>query len=214
MPIPGIFSGHRINRIWGKSASDQYVVGTEGLLAHYNGSSWQKLESCMEVDIQDIWGAQNPQSGEWEILAVASFSIGVPQAKQLLRIEGTIVSTVQDSGLPLALETIWFVPGKEYFVGGEKIYYTNDITKAWELDTRQPVFYMYSIRGLDVNDIIMAGGYGYVSHYNGSTSKLYTGAELPGFFGNYYSVAVHPNVVVAVGGYEGRKGVVAIGRRQ
>lgn len=202
-----------VNKIWGTGADDIYVVGTLGKIAHYDGSNWQELNSGTTVDIQDIWGAKNPQSGEWEILAVASFSIGVPQAIQLLRIDGTTVSTVQDSGLPLALETIWFVPGDEYFVGGEKIYHTSDITKAWELDTRQPVFYMYSIRGLDANDIIMAGGHGYLSHFNGSTSKLYSGAELPEFFGNYYSVAVHPNVVAAVGSYGGTKGVVAMGRR-
>jgi hypothetical protein len=155
----------------------------------------------------------NPRSGEYEILAVASYSIQVPQAKQLLCIDGMTVSTVQDSGLPLALETIWFTPGKEYFIGGEDIYHTNNISKAWNLDTRQPEFYMYSIRGLDVNDIMMAGGHGYIFHYNGSTSNLYTGTELPEFYGNYYSVAVHPKVVVAVGGYEGRKGVVAVGKR-
>jgi hypothetical protein len=206
-----------INKMWGSSPNNVFIVGNEGSIAHYNGSSWQKIESGTTVDIQDIWGAMNPQSGEWEIMAVASFGIGVPQAKQLLRIDGTTVSTVQDSGLPLALETIWFVPGEEYFVGGggggAGIYHTNDITQGWKADTRQAVFYMFSIRGLGLNDMLMAGGHGYLSHYNGSTSRLYTGAELQGFFGNYYSVAAHPKFVVAVGGYEGRKGVVAVGKR-
>jgi hypothetical protein len=121
-----------IKKIFATDPSNVYAVGGVGTIVHYDGSSWQKLQSGTTVDIQDIWGAMNPQSGEWEIMAVASFGIGVPQAKQLLRIDGTTVSTVQDSGLPLALETIWFVPGEEYFVGGggggAGIYHTNDIT--------------------------------------------------------------------------------------
>jgi hypothetical protein len=161
-----------IQKIWGISSEDLYAVGYNGTIIYYNGSGWQELESGTDVDIQDIWGALNPQTSEYEILSVASFSIGVPQAKQLLRIDGTTVSTLQDSVLPLALETVWFAEGKEYFIGGEGIYHTNDITRVWELDTRQPVFYVYSIRGIDTNDFIMVGGHGYISHYNGSTSKL------------------------------------------
>jgi hypothetical protein len=44
MPIPGIFIGHTISKMWGTSGNDLYVVGSEGLIAHSTGAvgrSWR-----------------------------------------------------------------------------------------------------------------------------------------------------------------------------
>ena len=48
-----------INKMWGSSSSDLYVVGNGGNIAHYNGSSWTKIASGTTLDIQDIWGSTN-----------------------------------------------------------------------------------------------------------------------------------------------------------
>ena len=77
LPIPSILFGHSINKTWGTSSNDFYVVGSEGLIVHYDGSRWQKLESPAgaggtELPIQDIWGVVDPKSGEKLILCAVS----------------------------------------------------------------------------------------------------------------------------------------------
>ena len=78
-----------IRKMWGTSSDNIYFVGNNGNITHYDGSRWQSLESGTTVDIQDIWGALNPQTGEYEILAIASERFQIPQAKQLLQIQDT-----------------------------------------------------------------------------------------------------------------------------
>lgn len=188
-----------IKKFWGVSNSTLWGVGRKGNIFYYNGSNWQKLESGTTVDIQDIWGALNPQSGEYEILAVASFGPVVPQAKQLLQIRGTAVTTVSDSGLPLSLRSVWFVAGKKYYITGDGVFFTEKIGHTWQPDTAHPLIYKDAIRGDGVNDIIIAGSFGLVSHFNGSTWRHYTGSELPSFYGRYYAVNFNGHQMAAVG---------------
>ncbi|NWG28280.1 MAG: glucosyl transferase, partial [Ignavibacteriaceae bacterium] len=61
-----------VNKIWGSSSSDLYVVGNNGNIVHYNGTRWSRIESGTELNINDIWGDYNEKTNEWEILAVAS----------------------------------------------------------------------------------------------------------------------------------------------
>jgi len=43
-----------INKIWGTSSKDLYIVGSGGNIAHYNGSSWTKLESGTSLILANI----------------------------------------------------------------------------------------------------------------------------------------------------------------
>ncbi|NIT55476.1 MAG: hypothetical protein GWN00_04345, partial [Aliifodinibius sp.] len=55
LPIPSILIGHSINKTWGTSSNDLYVVGSKGLIAYYDGS-WQRLESGTDVNLTDVLG--------------------------------------------------------------------------------------------------------------------------------------------------------------
>jgi len=45
-----------INKMWGTSSSDLYIVGNSGLIAHYNGKEWRRIESGTELDLEDVTG--------------------------------------------------------------------------------------------------------------------------------------------------------------
>ncbi|HRN27977.1 MAG TPA: glucosyl transferase, partial [Ignavibacteriaceae bacterium] len=62
--------GMTINKIWGSSNQDVYIVGNNGSIAHYNGSNWQRIESGTTLNINDIWGDFNEKTQKWEVLAV------------------------------------------------------------------------------------------------------------------------------------------------
>ncbi len=199
-----------IKKIFATDPSNVYAVGGEGTIVHYNGSNWQKLESGTTVDIQDIWGALNPQTGEYEILTIASERSQIPQARELLQIQGSTVTTLSDSGLPFNLRSIWFMPGKKYYVAGNGLYFNSAIGDPWQYDDSQPLFYKDAIRGNDENDVIIAGSFGNVSHFNGSTWRHY---ELPYFYGRYHAVGIKQDIIVAVGEIGGGLAIILRGIR-
>ena len=190
-----------------------YAVGLAGTVAHYNGSSWQKLESGTTNDIPDIYGATNPTTAQTSILAVASLFI-YGNGLDLLSIQGNTVTKLDTAGLRLAESGTWFDPGKTFYVVGDGVFNKKDLAQLrWSLDETHPLLYKMAIRGNAWNDVFIVGSYGLVSHYNGSTWKHYTGSELPNLAGTYYRVAVKGSIVVAVGDLANGRAIVLTGIR-
>jgi hypothetical protein len=95
------------NAIWASSPDDIYFVGRKGSIVHYDGSKFTKVESGTTLPINDIWGAYNSKTKQYEILAVASnraLNIG----RKVLKISGNQVTAVADSGLPCSISSIFF----------------------------------------------------------------------------------------------------------
>ncbi|MCZ7616344.1 MAG: hypothetical protein M5T52_23010 [Ignavibacteriaceae bacterium] len=49
LPISPILTGWSINKIWGSSSRNLYVVGNNGNIVFYNGTSWSRIESGTEL---------------------------------------------------------------------------------------------------------------------------------------------------------------------
>lgn len=206
------FDGQVLN-MWGTSSTDIYCVGRKGSIYHFTGSSWRKLSSGTTISIQDIWGGVNC-NGETEVLALASTLFDPPTTqKKLLRIQGVTVTPVTDAGLLDILSSVWFVPGQRYYIGGDGVFKSDGIGNGWQQESYPP-YYAFSVRGTAANDIVVAGGFGFLSHFNGSSWRHYTQTgELPSFNGNFYSVAISQKFVVAVGGVQSGAPIVVVGKR-
>jgi hypothetical protein len=202
-----------INKIWGTSSDNLYFVGSVGRIVKYDGNIWQKIDSGTDLDIEDIYGSRNLKTGEEEVLAVASKSYDNRDGK-ILKIDGLNVTILPDSGIDDALTGVWFMSGKKYYVTGGSIYKKRNslMNPRWSRDvgSMYPDF-KTSIRGNDINDILIACDRGNLLHFDGySWDYYYRWTRLD--YGNYYSVAIKNNLVVAVGDNYGR-GVIAMGRR-
>jgi hypothetical protein len=184
--------------MWGMDGK-LYLVGTNGSITYYNGSTWQKLVSGTTVDIQDIWGAVDSKTGQSTILAVASHRAAVPQAKHLLRIQNNTGSILSDTGLPFDLSGIWFTVGERYFVVGDGVYYSDVLGNPWQSDSSHPLLHKDAICGPAQNDIFITCSFGLVSHYNGASWKHCTGGELPRLYGRYKAASYNGKLLVAVG---------------
>lgn len=211
-----VFLGIGSLKMWGSADGLMYVVGNNGTIAYSSthGTMWQKLESGTTFPIQDIWGATNPANGQTEILAIASNTIAVPSGKKLIRIAGTTLSSVSDSGLSFALSGIWFVSNEVYFVVGGGIYLSETVgpNTIWTSESSAiTAYYTEDVRGNSPNDIFIVGDYGEILHFNGASWRsFHSDTRLTD--GRYRRVAVAGNLVIAVGN-EGNQAVVAIGRR-
>ncbi len=188
-------------KIWGVSSNDFYVVSGNGFIAHYDGSSWQRIESGTETTIQDIWGAQDPYTGEWIILCAASPGYGVSGAA-IFRIkpDHTVEELPWVSGR--ASQSIWFDTPYTLFVCGSGIFRKRNCN-GWEEIGGVDVIPAQTerIRGMSLNDIFVVGHFGYIAHFNGNDFSVIrpNGAIL------YMSCDYQNNLMVAVG-EDGRKG--------
>ena len=202
-----------ITKMWGSSSQDMYFVGTNGNITHYDGQSWQRLESGTDIDIQDIWGAKNPATGEYEIIAVASYK-NYGRGMKLLKITGTSVSKLDTAGLHVNESSVWFIPEKIYYITGNGVFKKNCLndTSSWNKETGHPDIYKDFIRGNAENDVFIVGSFGLVSHYNGANWKYFSGNELPSFYGVWSKCAVQTGIIAAVG-VSNSKGIILRGCR-
>ncbi len=199
-----------IEKLWGSSPNDIYGVGNNGTLIHYDGSKWNQLDSGTELDIQDIWGDYDVDSGKWEILAVASNHLSGYE-REIIKIEGDKLRSIPNNPLTSTISSTWFISSRKYLIGGSGIYSKVQIDRTnWKKENTINKYYTYRIQGNFINDIVAVGGFGDLQHYNGFNWRShYTTTQIEG---NYRSVAVKGNIVVAVGQHNAQA-VITIGRR-
>jgi hypothetical protein len=196
-----------VNKIWGVSVNDFYIVGYGGGIAHWNGSSWKKIESGTTVTLNDVWGGSNRWIGDDMVLVAAGNKLGEGE-KGVLRIQNNTVNRLPWPYSNRTRQSIWFDrKGYLYSCGSGVFRYTNSV---WKHFSEFPVIYSNRIRGDAANDLIIGGDFGIVAHYDGMSWKIFD--ELKLLSGNYESVANKGNVVIAVG-WDARRSHLAVGRR-
>ncbi len=215
-PVPSsVWGQDRMNKIWGSSSSDLYIVGDNGAMAHYSGGTWQRVESGTTLNFHDIWGARNPRTGQMEILALASTVSGQIQESRIVQITGNNATPVNTAGLSVDMWGIWFAPGRRYYAVGAGIHQKRSLDDSVWVHYPPGVVTSYlsgGVRGTAINDVFVAGSFGEVVHFNGvSWYRYFGGVSLP--TGAYGSISITDHLVMTVGHISAARGVVLIGRR-
>ncbi len=207
IPSDPIFFGIGINKIWGDS-NGIYVVGTNGFIAHRSANgTWTKIESGTDLDFQDIYG-----SGD-EVLAVCTSNY--PLGRGIYRIQENTATEISSYPIGYQLFGVWFHQNRHYYVVGDGIYEKRFLSdNAWNngpLDVTK--YETKKMRGNGVNDAVVVGAFGECLHWNGKNWKS-NRDQTAITDGEYESVAIKNNLVIAVGWYGSNgKAVVAIGKR-
>jgi len=191
-----------LSKCWGSSTNDMYFVGNGGSIAHYKNGSWSKIESGTQTDINDIWGIKTKDNKTILYCPVSTFF--VPGDKKILKIIDGKVDSV-NWGRDVRLYSAWAVNENILYVCGEGLY-ENKFGKWSEINI-EPVG-TNSVRGKSINDIIVAGDYGAVFHFNGVNWKMLNTFNNKG----YSEVNIKGDIVAIAGNYQG-KALVEIGRR-
>jgi len=210
--MPGLDSVS-VSRAWGTNSSNMYFVGLNGTIVHYNGTTWQRIESGTTLDVYDIWGDRNCSTGQHEVFAVAAKQF-VSFEKEIFRVSAITATEVPVDSIPYSLQGIWFRPGRHYYVVGSGMYAKRSIESIgpWQwLHPGVTQYYTYAIRGTQLNDFVVCGSFGEVLHFNGVTWKSFR--DVTGIAqGTYYGIALRENLIVAVG-YDSPRAIVARGSR-
>jgi len=214
MQIPtNIWGSYQMNKIWGSSSNDLYVVGNNGNITHYGGVSvgWKKIQSGMNLDIYDIWGDYNEKKNEFEIFAVAS-KVLVNQEKKIIKINKTDnVTSLSTNGIPSNLTGIWF-KNKVFYVVGSGMFRKNDIESSSEWKAFHyglTNYHIEDIRGNDLNDVVAYGSFGELLHFNGLSWKSYLDET---YMNGAWGGTIKENIICCVG-LENNKAIITIGKR-
>ncbi len=212
-----------INKIWGTSSSNVYMVGAKGAIMHFDGTRWQKMESGTDVDLTDVWG-----SPDGSIVWACGYYRS-RYGTYLLRYSGTNWKTVYDGtqgefqiradSLSGAYTGVYTPNAKRIYVGSSAgIYAAYSTTKgeARRLSFTSSYFpgFPNAMRGNGENDLTIVGDYNFVAHYNGHDWRYFS--DLKSDIGRLWSVDCKGTMVVAVGySYDpiNSRGIVMIGRR-
>jgi len=167
-----------IRRVWGEP-DDFYAVGSNGSVTHYDGHSFELIESGTDKDLLDINGYIDPKTGKKHIWVVGGYSIF---GEVVFYYNGAEWQQVWDWENP-PIDTEYKYPRKIYipepgklilsFTGpsGSILLCTNPFDFSDSEIMSYHNTYPWGIDGDGLNNIFLAGSDNKIEHFNGSTSK-------------------------------------------
>ena len=206
-----------INKLWGENANSVWAVGNNGGIAHYNGITWQRLESGTTISLTDVRG-----SSDGNVVWACGYRSDLSESI-LLQHTGslwqTVAHTVNGVGywrdsLSGLMGSVWSSRRREItFVAAGGVVYKVPVGSHGEAKLvwlpSSVVGFFTRIRGSDMNNMFVAGQSGTLAHFNGLTWHRYdqffsltTGAHL-------YSVTCAGRYIAAIG----ESGVVIMGEQ-
>jgi len=208
LPIPPILIGWSINKIWGSSSNDLYVVGNNGNIARYINGTWSRIESGTDVNLRDVWGSpdgsivwaagfedsygtvflRNTGNGFEKVLEITDPNMPHPP-NQITHVFKSLWTDKTDTVYLGAVGRVYAAPKNTTGYAKENIWwdYANQIN--WPPATN-------IIRGTAGNDIFVGGYLQFIQHWNGVSWKGYP--EIEGD-GTWRGMAAKDNFIIAVG---------------
>jgi hypothetical protein len=111
----GLASTHELTAIWGSSASDVFVVGGEGAIYHFDGTSWSQMVLPLGITV--------PTDESWtDVHGTGPNNVYVVGSRTLLRYDGTSWSPIARE-VASSAEAVWAAPDA-VIVGGEAAFDT------------------------------------------------------------------------------------------
>jgi len=138
-------------------------------------------------------------------------TLDINNGKEVLQISGTAVNKINNVGLPWSLRSVWFIPERKYYTSGDGLYSTRLLGKTWIRDNDMPPYYKTSIRGSNINDVVMVGAFGLIMHFNGIFWHNFQ--DITYITGSYNKVIIKENLIACSGGLNSGQAIFTIGRR-
>jgi hypothetical protein len=205
----------RVYSAWGLSSNDLYVVGDSGLVAHFDGSKWNKMTTPTQKRLTSISGTSN--GNIW----ASGFNTETGES-ELLHFDGSAWTKdgMSSSGVIdlWGIGSVWSCDSAHHdftAVSGTSVLRQTD-GGGWRNDSIVALsdhIGMY-LTGNSANDIFAVGSYGLVLHWSGHTWKRYDqflAESVPGYFP--HQISIKGNSVCVVGTKNGTSWVL-IGQRK
>jgi hypothetical protein len=183
-----------VNKMWGTSSNDFYIVGTNGQIAHYNGTNWQRIESGTNANIVDISGIQNAEGKYTKYCAADNV---------LLKIDGeNAVSTINvEQGM--FLNSVWAASNRIIYTAGSGVVLFKN--NGWQTINSPEINTIYRIKGQSINDIVGLSANLSIFHFNG-----YSWNSIQTDLNNIYLKILIKNNTIATVGWQNDKAIITL----
>lgn len=198
-----------MNKIWANSPKEIYLIGTNGSIVFFNGTTFTKMNSGTTNQLDDIWGTSS--SNIW---AVGNDPDGI-----LLHYDGIkwetydhIVYSADDFEPPtnylkaglfsvfqysekdsLYVSTSWGIQKRSRNKDGKASWVYE---RRWQTD-ENAIGIPLRLRGITANDLFAIGDRGVLLHFNGKTWRRYS--DINNRQAQMKSIDVRKNIIVGVG---------------
>jgi hypothetical protein len=166
-----------IKKFWGLSSDEIYLVGTNGSITKFNGSSFIKMNSNTDINLTDIYGTPD---------GIEVWACGWNNSdgrSVLLRLNNNRWEILWERGgntnnLPYStfLSTLWTSGRSEFLLTGIPDGIVRHSISNLNF-TREDNFvresFGYRIRGDETNNVFLAGDFASIWHFNGASWKRY-----------------------------------------
>jgi hypothetical protein len=210
-------------KLWGTSNTNMFAVGQKGKISHYDGASWQKMESGTDIDLLDVWGSPDGSVvwacgwTDFKPTILLRYQNGV--WNKAYQDEANLYSYSQDS-LSGPVKSVWTNSSNRLFaLTWFDLYQLPTNTRGegqvlWGMENPN-IWASEKIRGTAINNLAAVSYPGLIWHYNGLSWESFD--YLKNSHDYLRNVDVTGDQIVAVGdrNYDGIHyyGVVYRGRR-
>ncbi len=208
-----VWGPYQMNKLWGSSNNDLYIVGNGGNIAHYENGVWTKIESGTDLDLTDIYGDSegNLYAAGVNIAEIKGVVVkGDQSGNWSVMIEGDIIdeSELFDK-LYGSLTSIWADDNNTIYTGGNLLYQYKD--GEWDYVRSLPENfingnpgtyyrgYIYEIDGNAANDWIIVGDRNTLKHFSGVDWAQLGEPYDPGSGMFWRGLDMNDNTIVVVG---------------
>lgn len=216
-----------LNKLWGSSSEDLYAVGNNGNIAHYNGTSWTKIESGTELSLSDI--SKNSRNAIFVCGGNLAYAKGIilksDDGKNFSKfVEGDNIPESQlfNPKLYGSFSSIWVDENNTLYSGGN-ILFQNKLNH-WSYVKSLPenyiggnpgVYYrgyITRVKGTASNDMWIAGDRNTVRHFNGITWQQIGLPYNPNIDLVWRGIDCSENITVIAGSYNRSATIIMIKR--
>lgn len=197
-----------INKIWGTSSNNLYVVGDNGNIEHYQNGQWSSMESSTDVNLRDVWGSpdgsiiwaagfedsygtvflRNTGNGFEKVLEITDPNMPHPP-NQITHVFKSLWTDKTDTVYLGAIGRVYAAPKNTTGYAKENIWWDYANEPGYPPETN-------IIRGAAGNDIFVGGYLQFVRHWNGVSWKGYP--EIEGD-GTWRGMAIKNDLIITVG---------------
>jgi hypothetical protein len=192
-------------KTWGRFWNDLYISGTNGSLTHFDGITFQLIETGTSIYLLDVCGTADGivwtgglQNWDW--------------SHAFLQLQDGKFTSLERTKDIKGVSCMWASRDTLYanVSSGVYIQSINDTSK-WRLlpwrGTVYPLGWVRGLRGSADSNIFVVGDFGTIIHYNGKSWHLYDFFDLNKSL-QFWAVSVLPKKVYAVGIAENNQAVI------
>jgi hypothetical protein len=200
---------------WGTSSNDMFFVGDKGTIVHFDGANWRKFPKVTAKNLRSVWGTSS--NDIW----AAGFNSSTDESV-LLHYDGSIWTedplSVSEGTRRYGIGTVWTCDsaGHKITVLSGATVIRNTDGGPWRSDSGKILssggFVGIGVKGNSANDLLAAGGWGFIAHWNGRDWYQYKEFFNPG--NPVYGAStfhIKGNTAVVAGSENGSW--IAVGRR-